>query len=334
MARRRSRMTSSTTRAEQAGQFGMQARWLGQLFGPWGAVVRGGYEPRGGWYGVVGEALTGWWLTAQADARLADLREPIAERAGCVAGLAVETQSDAEDAAGAARPERVEGAWFVDGETRMDDQQHALAGLLRTIPIAEAATVLPRRTRTAVRLALGSRAAPRAQPRPRRLRGPARRALASAVAELAAAGGLAGALAVCAAALLGEPLLELLDVSESSFRIAAGVVAALAGVFDLFRRPPSPEPALDGRRAALVPVAVPAVARPALLVLALGAGADSGVLVSVGAMAIGVAALTALAVGVPPGGPRGRVLRWAARLLAVGLVVLGVLLALDGVLAV
>jgi small neutral amino acid transporter SnatA (MarC family) len=155
-----------------------------------------------------------------------------------------------------------------------------------------------------------------------------------AVAELAAVGGLAGALAVCAAALLGDPLLEALDVSESSFRIAAGVVAALAGVFDLFRRPPAPEPALDGLRAALVPVAVPAVARPALLVLALGAGADSGVLVSVGAMAIGVAALTALAAGVPPGGPSGRVLRWAARLLAVGLVALGVLLALDGILAV
>jgi small neutral amino acid transporter SnatA (MarC family) len=319
---------------EQAGQFGMQARYLGQLSGPWGAVVRGGYEPRGGWYGVVGEAVTGWWLTAQADARLADLREPLAERAGCVAGLALETQSDAEDAAGGARPERVEGAWFVDGTTRMDDQQHALAGLLRTIPIAEADGAASPDEDTpsgwlwaaVLLLALNPARAAFAVPRAGRSR--------QAVAELAAAGGLAGALAVCAAALLGEPLLELLDVSESSFRIAAGVVAALAGIFDLFRRPPSPEPALDGRRAALVPVAVPAVARPALLVLALGAGADSGVLVSVGAMAIGVAALTALAAGVPPGGPRGRVLRWAARLLAVGLVVLGVLLALDGVLAV
>ena len=74
----------------------------------------------------------------QADARLADLRAPLAERATCIAGLAVDEQSDAEDAAGAARPERVEGAWFVDGTTRMDDQQHALAGLLRTIPIAQA----------------------------------------------------------------------------------------------------------------------------------------------------------------------------------------------------
>jgi hypothetical protein len=83
----------------QAESFGFQARYLGQLFGPWGGLARGSYEPRGGWYGVVGEALTGWWLTAQAEPRLADLRDPVAERATCVAGLAVDEQSDGEDAA-------------------------------------------------------------------------------------------------------------------------------------------------------------------------------------------------------------------------------------------
>ena len=169
----------------QAELFGFQARWLGQLFGPWGGLVRGSYEPRGGWYGVVGEALTGWWLTAREEPRLADLREPIAERATCVAGLAVSEQSDGEDAADAARPERVEGAWFVDGETRMDDQQHALAGLLRTIPIVEAARsvelgelVRPRRRR-AVGLVVGRRAGAGAQPGPGRVRGPSRRAVAA-----------------------------------------------------------------------------------------------------------------------------------------------------------
>jgi hypothetical protein len=110
---------------DQAELFGAQARWLAHYHGPWGGIVRGGYEPRGGWYGVVGEALTGWWLTARADPRLADLRAPLAERATCIAGLTIEEQSGAEDAADAASPERVEGAWFTDGETRMDDQQHA-----------------------------------------------------------------------------------------------------------------------------------------------------------------------------------------------------------------
>jgi small neutral amino acid transporter SnatA (MarC family) len=316
----------------QAELFGAQARWLGQWHGPWGRLVRGTYEARGGWYGVVGEALTGWWLTAREEPRLADLREPIAERATCIAGLAVDEQSDAEEAADAARPERVEGAWFTGGETRMDDQQHALSGLLRTIPIVEAgegsggssddgpsgwlwATVLLLALNPA-RAAFG---VPRAGGSP------------SAVA-VAAVGGAIGGLAVCAAAAVGGPLLDALDVSEPSFRIAAGIVAALAGAADLFRRPPPPEPALAGWGAALVPVAIPIVARPALVAVALGAGADLGVLVSAGAMAVGVALLTGLAAWWPAEGPRGRVLRWAGRLLAAGLVALGIVLAVDGVL--
>jgi hypothetical protein len=121
-------------------------------------------------------------------------------------------------------------------------------------------------------------------------------------------------------------------VSEPSFRLAAAVVAVLAGAVDLFRRPLSPEPALPGWRAALIPVAVPAVARPALLVLALGAGADRGVLVSVAAMAIAGVVLTGLAAGWPAEGPRGRALRWASRVLAAGLVACGVILAVDGIL--
>jgi hypothetical protein len=67
-------------------------------------------------------------------------------------------------------------------------------------------------------------------------------------------------------------------------------------------------------------------------VLALSAGADQGVLQSAGAMAMGIALLTGLAAGWPPEGPRGRVLRWAGRLLAALLVACGVILTVDGVL--
>ena len=78
---------------------------------------------------------------------------------------------------------------------------------------------------------------------------------------------------------------------------------------------------------------MPVVARPALVVMALGAGADRGVLVSVGAMAMGIALLTGLAVGWPTrGGPGGRGLRWASLLLAAALVACVVILAVDGVL--
>lgn len=309
----------------QAELFGIQARWLGQRFGPWGGVVRGPYVPRGGWYGVIDEAFTGWWLVAGDEPRLADLRAPIAERAMCIAGLAVDAQSDGT---GAARPERVAGAWFIDHETRMDDQQHALAGLLRTIPIAREAAPDPDGPTAwlwaaVLLLALN----------------PARAAFGIARGEpwaaagdgsgwsatrVAAVGGAIGALGVVAAAALGGLLLDALDVSDPSFALAAGLVALVTGAADVIRRPPRPEPALPGVRAALVPVAFPLVARPALLVIALGAD----VLVAAGAMAVGVALLTAV-VAASPG---SRALRWASRLLAAGLLACGVLLALDGLL--
>jgi len=76
------------------------------------------------------------------------------------------------------------------------------------------------------------------------------------------------------------------------------------------------------------------VARPALLIMALGSGADDGVLASVAAMALGVAVIVALAARCSTDGPAGRVLRWACRVLAAGLVAAGVLLAIAGILAV
>ena len=151
------------------------------------------------------------------------------------------------------------------------------------------------------------------------------------VLGVAAAGGAIGGLAVCSAAAVGPPLLEALDVSEPSFRTAAGIVAGLAGAVDVFRRPPSPEPALAGWGAALLPVAIPAVARPALLVVALGAGADQGVLVAAAAMAAGAALLVGLVAAAPTEGTGGRVLRWVGRLLAAALVAGGAILTLDGI---
>jgi small neutral amino acid transporter SnatA (MarC family) len=319
----------------QAGLFGGQVRWVSQRFGPWGALIRGGHVPRGGGYGVVSEGLTGLWLAADKDPRLADLREPIAERATCMAGLAVNAQSDSHDAADFARPARVEGAWFRDGETRVDDQQHALAGLLRTVPIVQASAVSRAGGASdddapsgwlwaaALVLALNPARAAFAIPRAGRSR--------RDVAGLAALGGAIGGLAACAAAIAADSLLDALDVSNPSFRIAAGAVAAIAGIADLFRRPISPEPALPGWRAALIPVGIPVVARPALLMLALGAGADRGVLVTAGAMAAGIALLVGLCAMAPTRGPGGRALRWAGRFLAAGLIAAGVALGVDGI---
>jgi small neutral amino acid transporter SnatA (MarC family) len=318
----------------QAELWGAEARWLQQRLGPWGAAVRGPAVPRGGWYGVMDEGFSGLWRIARTEPGLADLERPIASRATCVAGLAVREQADAADAARARNPSRVEGAWFFDdGETRMDDQQHALAALLRTRAIVDAG--IPGTDddapsvwlwALALLLALNPARAVFGIPRAGR---PSRE-----IARLAAVGGAIGGLAVCAGAVLGDAVLDALDVSAPAFRTAAGIVALLTGAADLLRRPPAPEPALPGRRASLVPVAIPLVARPALLVMALGAGADAGILVSLGAMVVGVAGLTGLAARGSTDGPGGRVLRWLARLLAAGLVACGILLAIDGIFSV
>jgi hypothetical protein len=50
-----------------------------------------------------------------------------------------------------------------------------------------------------------------------------------------------------------------------------------------------------------------------------------------GALAVAVALLTAVAAWCPVEGAGGRVLRWAGRLLAAALVASGVVLAVDGV---
>jgi small neutral amino acid transporter SnatA (MarC family) len=326
---------------EQAGYFGTQVRWVSQRFGPWGALARTSRVPRGGGYGVTGEALTGLWRVAQAEPRLADLRAPLAERATCIAGLAAQQQVDPTEATAFPRPSRVRGAWIRAGETRMDDQQHAVSALLRTIAIvdhggAAGADAGPAPDGTtprapsawlwaaALAAALNPFRAALGVPRRDRSGGPA-------AAGIAALGGAAGAAGVLAVALSGDRLLDLLDVSDPAARIAVGAVAAIAGGADVVRRPPSPEPALAGWGAALVPVAVPLVLRPALILAGVSAHADRGTGVVVAALAVAVTALSAAATA-PTSGASGRALRWAARLTAAVLVATSVLLVVDGVL--
>jgi small neutral amino acid transporter SnatA (MarC family) len=320
----------------QAGLFGAQVRWVGQRFGPWGLLVRGPQTPRGGGYGVMGEALTGLWRSARADPRLADIREPLAERAVCTAGLAIRQQSDEADASTARDPDRVRGAWFHNGETRMDDQQHALAALLRTVAIVEAdegAGGSPREPAPSLWLWLVALVAAfnpcwvaLGVPRGGRSR--------RDVATIAALGGLAGALAVLAISLLSGPLLDALDVSQPAFRIAVGIVAAVAGAVTLARPTPTPGPALDGHRAALIPVAVPLVVRPALVFLALSAHADRGVPVVAAALTLSAAILVLVAAQLPPDAPAARAVSWAARATAAVLLAASVLLVIDGIFAV
>ena len=85
---------------------------------------------RGAGLGVWVEALGSLERLAAIDDRLADLRSALAARLACGAGLLVERQVEDAGARVFAAPELVRGAWFREGVTRMDDQQHALSGLL------------------------------------------------------------------------------------------------------------------------------------------------------------------------------------------------------------
>ena len=219
----------------QASLFGGQVRWVSQQAGPWGRLVRGGHVVRGGGYGVLGEALTGLWRVAEADSRMADLRVPIAQRAACIAGLAQDVQrSEPADP-------RADGAWFVRGVTRMDDQQHATSALLRTKAIVDADSLsgtddAPSGWLWAVALVATFNPFFVGLALPRRETSKER-------AGLAAVGGALGSLIVVAAALFSGPLLDALDVSRAAARVAIGIVGAGAGLVRMFRRLPSAQPA-------------------------------------------------------------------------------------------
>jgi hypothetical protein len=104
-----------------AGYFGYEIRFESQHTGRPGNI----FTESGADLGVVGEGEAAIRLAATRDARLADLRAPLDERIGCIAGITVARQVPASDPNPRAR-----GAWFFDGYTQMDDQQHATGALL------------------------------------------------------------------------------------------------------------------------------------------------------------------------------------------------------------
>jgi small neutral amino acid transporter SnatA (MarC family) len=324
----------------QAGSFGAQVRWVSQRSGPWGALVRGAYIPRGGGYGVVGEALTGWWRVAGADARLADLRPQLAERATCIAALAVERQVDETEAQDYPNPARVRGAWFRYSETRMDDQQHALSALLRTVDIVESRAAVE--GESDARSGESGETAPSAwlwmlalvaafNPCRAALGVPRQDGSRRTAVGTAVLGGLIGSGVVLLLALASGPFLDAAEASDPAVRIATGVVAGVVGLAWLIRKPPSPDPALPGWQAALVPVAVPVVVAPALTLLAVGARADRGLGLVAAGLGLGVVGLTALVAAVPVDGIGRRVLVWGGRLSAALLSAAAVLLVVDGI---
>jgi hypothetical protein len=94
-----------------------------------------GVKTRAAGLGTWSEGLDSLWRLASADPRLADLRGKIGERAACAAAILLDRQVTAAEAAEFPNAALARGAWYRDNVTRMDDQQHALSGLLAAAPI-------------------------------------------------------------------------------------------------------------------------------------------------------------------------------------------------------
>jgi small neutral amino acid transporter SnatA (MarC family) len=145
------------------------------------------------------------------------------------------------------------------------------------------------------------------------------------------AGASVAALAIAAALLaVADPLLDALDISPESLRIAAGLVLVVGGVRALAAPRPSADPGLTGRSAAVVPVLFPLLLTPELALVVLSAGADehNGAALAGLTTALVLATASTLVRRTPvTDGPFAA----AARLLGALLVLAGVAYVVDGI---
>jgi len=317
----------------QAGVLGLQIRWESQRSDGWlNTVLRGGHAIPAG-LGSLGEGIAGLWRVAEVDPRLTSLSGALGDRATCAAGMVAARQVTAAQAAAYPEPGRVQGAWFHGGLTRMDDEQHTLSSMVRSLPIAEqgrpgrpgATSDLPAVLGVLALLAVAN---------------PARAALGFPAAgrtrrqriTIGAVGGAVAGAALVLAAVVAEPVLDALHISPPTLRISVALVVVVTAIIDLVGRVPSPDPGLPGLGGAIVPVLVPLVLRPGLALLALSIGADHGVVpVVVGSLLVLAGTIGAGAIAPPAPGPVRMAVRWTMAVLAVVAIAAAIALAVDGI---
>lgn len=160
---------------------------------------------------------------------------------------------------------------------------------------------------------------------------PVRRGVALGAAKPAVVGaGAAAALAVLVglAAVASSLVSDVVRVSPPTFRVAAGLVVALAALVALVRRAQRAVPGLDERGAWAAPVAFPHLLGPATVFGIAALGTDHGVALG------GVTALIAVGLTAAVSRLKSRIRkRWSAAVDAVGLVG-GLALLAAGVIAV
>ncbi len=95
-------------------------------------------QARGAAFGTTVEALASLWRLSATDPGLTDLNAAVRDDLVCGAAILAARQYNPDRADRWPRPDVVEGAWFLDDVTRMDDQQHAMSGVLLAIDALDA----------------------------------------------------------------------------------------------------------------------------------------------------------------------------------------------------
>ena len=145
---------------------------------------------------------------------------------------------------------------------------------------------------------------------------------------MAAAAAVAAAVAV-AVSWLSEPVLDALDVTPATFRVAAGLVLGVAGVWWLALGTWSlPDDVRQGPwRQVVVPLLVPVLVTPQLVAVSISVGADHGVPV----VLLGAAAAMALAWIMTSVGAATESWSVASRFVGMVALVVALAMAVDGV---
>jgi small neutral amino acid transporter SnatA (MarC family) len=141
-------------------------------------------------------------------------------------------------------------------------------------------------------------------------------------------GALLALASAAAVAAVGGALLDALDITPETFRLAAAVVLALEGARAFVLARPAAEPELRGLGAALVPVAFPLLLTPGVVALAVAAGGEAMVGEAVGALALAFA-LVVVATWIPRGERTDGLLGAGGRLLGAAEIAAGIALAVD-----
>ena len=149
--------------------------------------------------------------------------------------------------------------------------------------------------------------------------------------SLALLGGAIGSAILFAVGAASGWVIDVADTSVPAMRLAAGSLCLLSAGIDLARRPSDDEPALGGMGAALIPVALPLFARPAMVLAGFSVVADRGLSTYALGLVLAVAVLTLLAAVRTGDEPERPVLIWIGRILSFVAIAGSVLLIADAV---